>query len=75
LISVNIIPISLPVQPGFCAEYRTENFEIFSEEGSYALYDTNGVAITNPAIQVPLSIPTEKYYREDRRVFRLHPVG
>lgn len=36
------------------AEYRTENFKIFSgEEASYALYDTNGVAITNPATQVP----------------------
>ncbi len=35
-------------------EYRTENFEIFAgEEASYALYDTQGVAITNPAIQVP----------------------
>ncbi|HJW28050.1 MAG TPA: TonB-dependent receptor [Saprospiraceae bacterium] len=35
-------------------EYRTENFQIFSgEEGSYALYDSNGVVITNPAIQVP----------------------
>ena len=33
-------------------EYRTENFGIFSgEEASYALYDTNGVAITNPALQ------------------------
>ena len=38
----------------FGLEYRTENFEIFSgEEGSYALYDTLGIAITNPAIQVP----------------------
>lgn len=33
-------------------EYRTENFGIFSgEEASYALYDDNGVAITNPATQ------------------------
>lgn len=33
-------------------EYRTENFEIFSgEESSYATYDNNGVAISNPAIQ------------------------
>lgn len=36
------------------AEYRTENFEIFAgEEGSYAQYDTNGIAVTNPAIQSP----------------------
>lgn len=35
-------------------EYRTENFKIFpGQEGSYALYDTLGVAISNPAIQVP----------------------
>ncbi|MHC4106103.1 MAG: TonB-dependent receptor plug domain-containing protein, partial [Planctomycetota bacterium] len=38
----------------FGLEYRTENFEIFAgEEASYALYDTQGVAITNPATQVP----------------------
>ncbi len=38
----------------FGLEYRTENFRIFAgEEGSYALYDTAGVPITNPAIQVP----------------------
>ncbi len=38
----------------FGMEYRTENFEIFAgEEASYALYDTLGVAITNPAVQVP----------------------
>lgn len=36
----------------FGFEYRTENFIIFSgEEASYALYDENGVAITNPAVQ------------------------
>ncbi len=36
----------------FGVEYRTENFEIFAgEEASYALYDTLGVAITNPAVQ------------------------
>jgi iron complex outermembrane receptor protein len=35
-------------------EYRSENFKIFSgEEASYALYDTMGIAITNPAIQIP----------------------
>jgi len=38
----------------FGLEYRTENFEIFAgEEASYAIYDTQGVAITNPAVQVP----------------------
>jgi iron complex outermembrane receptor protein len=38
----------------FGSEFRSENFEIFAgEEGSYAAYDTNGIAITNPAIQVP----------------------
>lgn len=36
------------------AEYRTENFEIFAgEEGSYAQYDTNGIAVTNPVLQSP----------------------
>jgi iron complex outermembrane receptor protein len=38
----------------FGLEYRVENFQIFAgQEASYALYDTLGVAITNPAIQVP----------------------
>ncbi|MFN8338131.1 MAG: TonB-dependent receptor [Saprospiraceae bacterium] len=38
----------------FGTEYRTENFNIYAGEvGSYATYDTNGVAITNPAIQSP----------------------
>ena len=38
----------------FGSEYRSENFEIFAgEESSYATYDVNGVAITNPAIQNP----------------------
>jgi iron complex outermembrane receptor protein len=38
----------------FGLEYRTENFTIFAgEEASYSLYDTLGVAITNPAVQVP----------------------
>ncbi|MFT7587955.1 MAG: iron complex outermembrane receptor protein [Limisphaerales bacterium] len=42
----------------FGLEYRTENFQIFEgEEGSYALYDTNGVAITNPAVQIPAIDP------------------
>lgn len=36
----------------FGIEYRTENFEIFAgEEGSYAAYDSNGIAVTNPAVQ------------------------
>ncbi|MFC4721950.1 TonB-dependent receptor domain-containing protein [Geojedonia litorea] len=36
----------------FGMEYRTENFGIFAgEEASYALYDENGVPITNPAAQ------------------------
>jgi iron complex outermembrane receptor protein len=36
----------------FGMEYRTENFGIFAGEvASYALYDENGVPITNPAIQ------------------------
>ncbi|MEM9991928.1 MAG: TonB-dependent receptor, partial [Bacteroidota bacterium] len=38
----------------FGLEYRTEDFVIFAgEEGSYATYDENGVAITNPAVQRP----------------------
>ena len=42
------------VNIAFGIEYRTENFEIFAgEEGSYAIYDANGVAITNPAVQDP----------------------
>lgn len=42
------------INVAFGLEYRTENFEIFAgEEASYAIYDTNGVAIVNPAIQVP----------------------
>ncbi|HEX9828093.1 MAG TPA: TonB-dependent receptor [Flavobacteriaceae bacterium] len=37
----------------FGFEYRTENFGIFAGEvPSYALYDENGVPITNPATQV-----------------------
>ena len=36
----------------FGAEYRLENYQIFSgEEGSWATYDTNGVPITNPLTQ------------------------
>jgi iron complex outermembrane receptor protein len=41
----------------FGAEYRTENFVIFSgEEGSYATFDINGRAVTDPANQ---TIPTD----------------
>ena len=37
----------------FGMEYRTENFGIFAGEvSSYALYDENGIPITNPATQV-----------------------
>jgi len=37
----------------FGAEYRTENFTIFSgEEASYGTYDTNGLLITDPATQM-----------------------
>lgn len=36
----------------FGMEYRTENFVIFSgEEASYALYDVDGLPVTNPATQ------------------------
>jgi iron complex outermembrane receptor protein len=38
----------------FGLEYRTETFTIFAgDESSYAIYDANGVAVTNPAIQEP----------------------
>jgi iron complex outermembrane receptor protein len=38
----------------FGTEFRSERFTIFEgEEGSYSLYDVNGVAITNPADQTP----------------------
>lgn len=38
----------------FGTEYRTENFMIFAgQEASYATYDINGIAITNPATQTP----------------------
>ena len=38
----------------FGTEYRSENFKIFAgQEASYATYDTNGIAITNPAVQSP----------------------
>ena len=36
----------------FGTEFRSENFAIFAgEESSYALYDVNGIAVTNPATQ------------------------
>ncbi len=42
----------------FGMEFRTERFTIFSgEEGSYAVYDENGVAVTNPATQDPALDP------------------
>ncbi|WP_025739823.1 TonB-dependent receptor [Aquimarina pacifica] len=42
----------------FGTEYRTENFEIFAgEEGSYATYDINGLAITDPATQIQPTDP------------------
>ncbi len=38
----------------FGTEYRSENFQIFAgEEASYATYDVNGVAITDPSTQSP----------------------
>lgn len=38
----------------FGAEFRSEKFKIFSgEEASYATYDINGKAITDPATQIP----------------------
>lgn len=38
----------------FGLEYRTENFQIFAgDEASYAIYDTTGRAIIDPANQVP----------------------
>ncbi|WP_339793049.1 TonB-dependent receptor [uncultured Imperialibacter sp.] len=39
----------------FGMEYRTENFIIFSgEEGSYAIYDENGQAVTSPSQVIPV---------------------
>jgi iron complex outermembrane receptor protein len=38
----------------FGTEYRSENFQIFAgQEASYASYDLNGVAITDPSTQSP----------------------
>lgn len=40
----------------FGTEYRTEEFGIFAgQEASYATYDVNGIAITNPATQTPFT--------------------
>ncbi len=40
------------VNVAFGMEFRTERFTIFAgEEASYALYDVNGLPITNPALQ------------------------
>jgi len=42
----------------FGMEYRTENFVIFSgEEASYALYDEDGLPVTNPALQTVATSP------------------
>jgi iron complex outermembrane recepter protein len=44
----------------FGTEFRSERFTIFAgEEGSYALYDVNGVAITNPFAQDPALDPND----------------
>ena len=38
----------------FGTEFRSENFIIFAgEEASYAIYDVNGIAISNPSLQSP----------------------
>lgn len=51
-ISKNYDSVLNGLNVAFGAEFRVEKFEIFAgEEGSYATYDTNGVPITNPAIQ------------------------
>ncbi len=43
------------VNIAFGTEYRTENFQIFAgEEGSYATYDTNGLAIVGPNQVIPV---------------------
>ncbi len=42
------------INVAFGMEYRTENFGIFAGEvASYALYDVNGIPLTNPANQTP----------------------
>ncbi len=43
----------------FGAEYRTENFTIFSgEEGSYAAYDVNGLPVVGPGQVIPVDPET-----------------
>ncbi len=43
------------INVAFGAEYRTENFQIFAgEEGSYATYDVNGLAIIGPNQETPV---------------------
>ncbi|MDH7445803.1 TonB-dependent receptor [Aquimarina sp. 2201CG14-23] len=50
--------ISKGLNIAFGGEYRTENFIIFAgEEGSYATYDVNGLAITDPANQTQPTDP------------------
>lgn len=47
------------VNLAFGVEYRTENFQIFAgEEGSYATYDTNGLAIVRPEQVIPVDAVT-----------------
>ena len=42
----------------FGMEFRTEEFAIFSgEEASYAVYDNNGIAVTNPTTQTVATTP------------------
>ncbi len=44
---------------GIGTEYRTENFTIFSgEPGSYAVYDINGLQVTNPGQVIPVDSVT-----------------
>jgi iron complex outermembrane receptor protein len=46
--------IAAGLNVAFGTEYRNENFEIFAgEEASYSIYDTQGLAITDPATQAP----------------------
>ena len=43
----------------FGAEYRTEEFIIYSgEEASYGIYDENGILITDPSIQTQPTVIT-----------------
>jgi iron complex outermembrane receptor protein len=50
--SKNYAEIMSGLNLAFGAEYRTEKFNIFAgEEGSYATYDVNGIAVTDPTTQ------------------------